>query len=368
MSTPEEKADLDIRFVLSRDPAPGDRALVAAHGMSALPPLARLLLEDRPIREAERCEALLKAVLGSLFSNGVSGAQARDIAAFQKQIGFILKYKSYTIKAATPLGYSIFLQNHRQGFSFQQHVTHKTEVFHILQPLPGGFVFLCSFDEWDGVYDPDAFAAWLSGGADPRYDAFCFTPEPGDVFVIDKLRVVHTVVGCILEEFATVSTDMVDRLHDQNRGRAIPSEFSRVFADQQLAAVAPPSSHRQVFMKEQGGGIQALESESCAGGNVTHLTCTSMNIAWHEVQPGAAGDLFDMGGRAASLYVTAGSGRLLIGEPGELEAPHPPGLDIAKGDLLMIAPGMRFGFVNTGADTLNVSEHRLPPAVAFEAE
>ena len=40
-----------------------------------------------------------------------------------------MKYKSYAVKAATPLGYSIFLQNQGQGFSFQQHLVHKLEGF-----------------------------------------------------------------------------------------------------------------------------------------------------------------------------------------------------------------------------------------------
>jgi len=39
------------------------------------------------------------------------------------------------------------------------------------------------------------------------------------VFIISELGVVHTVMGCVLEEYATVSTDMVERLHDQNIGR-----------------------------------------------------------------------------------------------------------------------------------------------------
>ncbi len=61
-------------------------------------------------------------------------------------------------------------------------------------------------------------------------------PRPGDVIVIDKLSVVHSVVGCVLAEFATVSTDMVDRLHDQNEGAPIPAEFTRAFSEERIRA------------------------------------------------------------------------------------------------------------------------------------
>ena len=46
-------------------------------------------------------------------------------------------------------------------------------------------------------------------------------PAPGDVMVIDDLGVVHAVIGCVLEEYATTSNDAVLRLHDQNVGEAV---------------------------------------------------------------------------------------------------------------------------------------------------
>src|SRR5215510_1718963 len=155
-------------------------------GLDALPALGRHLTADAPIEVAERYEAVLKSILLEQLAGGVPGSTARRVARFQQEIGFLFKYKSYAVKCATPLGYSVFFQRPGEGFSFQRHVTRKTEVFHILEVLPGGSV--------------------------PRYDAFRFDVRPGDVFVIDQLNVVHTVIGCVLEEFATVSTDMVDRL------------------------------------------------------------------------------------------------------------------------------------------------------------
>ena len=84
-------------------------------------------------------------------------------------------------------------------------MTHKTEIFYILDVQPGGFVFLCDFADWQRIYRRDTFLAWLNGARDERYERFKFVPRPGDVVVIDRLNVVHSVVGCVLAEFATVS-------------------------------------------------------------------------------------------------------------------------------------------------------------------
>ena len=71
-------------------------------------------------------------------------------------------------------------------------------------------------------------------------------PKPGDVIVIDRLNVVHAVLGCVLAEFATVSTDMVDRLHDQNAGRPTPAEFTRAFSEAGIANITWPTEANEV--------------------------------------------------------------------------------------------------------------------------
>ncbi len=38
---------------------------------------------------------------------------------------------------------------------------------------------------------------------------------------VGQTKLVHTVIGCVLEEFATCSTDTVVRLFDQNTGQAV---------------------------------------------------------------------------------------------------------------------------------------------------
>ena len=217
-------------------------------GIRSLPVLVEFLHEDLPIERTERLEALVKLVLRETLNGPISGEEARSIARFQKELGFVLKYKSYAIKASAPLGYSIFLQKDGEGFSFQRHVEHKLEVFHILSVKPGGYVFLCDFEDWKRSYTKDSFERWLAGENNPAYDRYKFVPAPGDVFVISTLGVVHTVVGCVLEEFATVSTDMVDRLHDQNAGKKIPADFTRAFAEdgppEDRTAVAEPTGKR----------------------------------------------------------------------------------------------------------------------------
>src|SRR5204862_2595630 len=183
--------------------------------------LVEHLRADSPIDVLEQFERKLKERLSVELAAPITGDRIREVASFQAHLGFLLKYKSYAVKAASPLGYSVFLQRRGEGFSFQRHITHKTEIFYILDVLPGGFVFLCDFDDWKRIYNRDSFLAWMNGAPDSRYERFRFVPEPGDVIVIDKVSVVHSVVGCVLADFATVSTDMVNRLHDQSEGRPI---------------------------------------------------------------------------------------------------------------------------------------------------
>src|SRR5436190_1427442 len=73
-------------------------------GIDLLPALVERLTSDLPIDALERLEALVKAILGAACSRGATGAEARAIAEFQQRVGFLLKYKSYAVKCANPLG------------------------------------------------------------------------------------------------------------------------------------------------------------------------------------------------------------------------------------------------------------------------
>ena len=169
-----------------------------ASALEQLEELRAPLTSDMPIAALERHEESWKHALSELLCSPLTGSQARAVAAFQRDVGLLPKYKSYAIKASSPLGYSVFLQRPGEGFSFQQHVTHKTEIFYILDVLQGGFVFLCDFEDWQRIYDGESFLAWMNGALDSRYERFRFVPQPGDVIVIEKLSVVHSVVGCVL--------------------------------------------------------------------------------------------------------------------------------------------------------------------------
>ena len=328
--------------------------------------LADALRADSPIAVLEQSERQLKEVLSRELAGPLDGPRIRALASFQRDLGFLLKYKSYAVKAASPLGYSVFLQRPGEGFSFQQHLTHKTEIFYILDVLPGGFVFLCDFADWQRIYERDTFMAWLGGARDDRYERFKFVPRPGDVIVIDRLSVVHSVAGCVLVEFATVSTDMVDRLHDQNEGRGIPPEFTRAFSEDRIARLVAPETAHQVTLGPSGWSRTEIASHAIRGGRKTTLGdderfCASLI----HVDAGGQSEVVSSPDRAISVHVVSGAGQLLLGTVDEMRGGSPPALAARAGDLFLIAPHAHYAFVNSGDAALVVAEHRIAPAVAF---
>lgn len=326
--------------------------------------LIERLRADSPIDVIEQAERDLKQHLQDTLAGPLDGGAIRALASLQQQIGFLPKYKSYAVKAASPLGYSVFLQRPGEGFSFQQHVVHKTELFYVLDVLPGGYVFLCDYEEWRRIYDRDAFQAWLGGKPDARYERWKLVPQPGDVIVIDKLNVVHSVIGCTLVEFATVSTDMVDRLYDQNQGRTIPAEFTRPFTEDRLRRLSWPEVSQRVTF-EGGWRRDTIPSHRVKGGVRTVFDDGPVGAASFRIDPGAESDLSMDPERATSLHVVGGTGRLVLGEAAEVQRSSPPALAARGGDLFFVAPGAHYGFVNDAATPLTVAEHRIPLAVAF---
>jgi mannose-6-phosphate isomerase-like protein (cupin superfamily) len=328
--------------------------------------LVDALRADSPIATLEAAERRLKSVLQQELARPLDGDHIRSLAAFQQGLGFLLKYKSYAVKAASPLGYSVFLQRPGEGFSFQQHVTHKTEIFYILDVLPGGFVFLCDFDDWKRTYDRDSFLAWMNGAPDARYERFRFVPQPGDVIVIDRLSVVHSVVGCVLAEFATVSTDMVDRLHDQNEGRSIPREFTRAFSESRIRSLAWPERSRRVTLEPSGWSRSDVPSRQVQGGQQTDFgNDDRFSASVFRIEPGARSATSTIPDRATCLHVATGSGRLLLGTQEELRRASPPALNAKAGDLFLVAPGAHYAIVNDTRQPLVVARHEIPPDVAF---
>jgi mannose-6-phosphate isomerase-like protein (cupin superfamily) len=328
--------------------------------------LVDALRADSPIAVLEQSERQLKEILTRELAAPLDGPRIRALASFQRDLGFLLKYKSYAVKAASPLGYSVFLQQPGEGFSFQQHVTHKTEIFCILDVLPGGFVFLCDFADWQRLYQRDTFLAWLNGARDERYERFRFVPRPGDVIVIDHLNVVHTVVGCVLAEFATVSTDMVDRLHDQNEGRPIPAEFTRASCEQRIRRLVWPETSSRVTLGPSGWTRAEIPSHAIRGGRKTTLGDDErFSASLIRIEAGGKSEVVSSPDRAISVHVASGTGQLLLGTADEIHGAPPPAIAARAGDLFLIAPHAHYAFVNGGATPLVVAEHRISPAVAF---
>jgi hypothetical protein len=358
MDTPGSRATIDA--VVAGTMSAEEAAAKLDAGVVALPALADYLSQDLPIDALERIEALLKAVLGAACAGPLSGAEARAIALFQQQVGFLLKYKPYAVKCANPLGYSLFLQNPGEGFSFQRHTEHKVEVFHVVDVHPGGYAFVCDYAAWQEVFEPESFARWLGGAPDERYDRFRHELEPGDVLVIDELNVVHTVIGCVVEEFATVSTDMVDRLYDQNSRTEIPGEFDRGFVRARLEELSYPASSRVVY----GPGRGPVPSVPVEGGSVRVLADSFVTARAYTIDAGATGPSLTDVDRAASVYVTGGAGSIVITADGEQPGEVEP-IAVAAGDLLTIVPGVSYRPTSTGGSPLTFSEHRIAPSVAF---
>ncbi|HEX9983778.1 MAG TPA: cupin domain-containing protein [Thermoanaerobaculia bacterium] len=325
-----------------------------ARELETLATLVPELRADRSIDETEGLERRLKTLLLQALRPPVSAATARRIAELQNAIGFIPKFKSYSIKASLPLGYSVFLHNEREGFSFQQHTSHKVEVFHILEAMPGAYVFLCPYPEWQKVYDPSRFGAWMNGEADPALDCFRFTPRPGDVFRIDQLGIVHTVIGCILEEFANTSTDMVDRLHDQNAGRRIPPSFSREYMEERIASIVLPEESCHVL---SDGTRVPLDVERFEGGHLTTISPAPLVALRGTLEPHGSTPTWQHPEVAATLHIWAGSGELVLGD----EAPLP----VTPNSVFLIPPTVPYRLVNGGESPLQWSEQRLPLEQAF---
>ncbi len=176
--------------------------------------LVDALQQDQPYGDVERLEFEIRAHIRRMaYAN-----QAREVAELVKRIGFLLKYKPYGVKCSTLLGYSVFFLHEKEGFSFQRHAVHKTELFHFVDVLPGGYVFVGEQTDIVEATKRGTMQDWWQG-KNNAFDRFVRVPTPGDAFEIERTGIVHTAIGCVLEEYANVSTDMVERLFDQNAGR-----------------------------------------------------------------------------------------------------------------------------------------------------
>jgi hypothetical protein len=349
--------------------SPSEGADAIAANVDNLTILARHIARDARIDVLERLEAVYKDLLAR-YAIEPNGATALAVARFQKDIGFLLKYKPYAVKCASPLGYSIFLQNQGAGFSFQRHRVHKVEVFHILATKSGAYVFLCSFRDWERNYEPHAFTEWLNGRPDKRYDRFRYRPRPGDVIAIDQLNIVHAILGCVVEEFATASTDMVDRLHNQNSRSRIPSGFDRAFAISHLSALEYPRESRVVTGLAQG--LRALQHSrpvpriQASGGSVRVLSEDFLGARHYDISPGLSGAVTVDHARITSVFVSTGRGAISVGDHDDVAGDNPGvDIDVAAGNVLTILPGSHYRARAHPGFALGYSTHQIAPEVAL---
>jgi hypothetical protein len=337
----------------------------AEAGLEQLDALVEPLRTDAPIGEVERHEETLKRVLGAVFERGATADEGRRIAAFQRDVGLIMKYKPYAVKASTPLGFSLFLQEPRQGFSFQKHSVRKVEAFHILEVDADSYVFLAPWSEWQRVYEPVRFQRWLDGATDEAYERFRLRPSVGDIYLITDRETVHTVIGCRIEEYASVSVDVVERLHDQNRGAPLPAKFTRENTLRELAAVHQPGNHRSVH---PDGRIAPASLEEPLPGvrRSTLVDCPELQATVWKLAPGTTTPILDVDrDRAVQLYVSSGSSRVAVGARREIADGRIAGIGVECPGTAMIAPGLSFTISNASNRPLVVSMHavRWRPAI-----
>lgn len=150
----------------------------------------------------------------------------QDLLDLTKEVGFLFKQKSYGVKCSLPTGYSIFLFNPNEGFSYQRHESFKIELFHFLKPDNLTFCYLAPYNkflETNKQQGLDKFHLTKIGS----HEKHCINPKSGDVVLVKNIGDVHTVIGGIFEEFANTSLDHVTRLYDQNKDRVIRFEERR---------------------------------------------------------------------------------------------------------------------------------------------
>src|SRR5262245_1702283 len=203
---------------------------------------ATLARPDR-IETVERIEGVAKRWWDDVLRPGASVTtdEAVLFARFFATVGFFHKYKPYGVKIASPFGYSLFDLHDGEGFSFQVHIEPKYEAFHILRTKTRSLIYVGSVPEWNAVGDRWARGMWA--GEDVPDPVAVWRPTVGDTTAIVETETVHSVLGCVLEEFAGCSVDAVERLYDPYPRANLELAADHVSARDLLlsSASAPPT-------------------------------------------------------------------------------------------------------------------------------
>jgi hypothetical protein len=327
--------------------------------------LVASLGRDQSIASAESTEDQLKRHVRRLISSGPGSAGYSIAATALADVGLIPKFKSYAIKAANPTGYSIFLQNPGKGFSFQLHPVPKFELFHILATRGFSRVFKMPHALWEEVFEPARIEAWIAGKEDPELDAYAVEPRPGDLFTVESVTDVHTVLGCLVEEFATNSTDLVLRLHDQNAGLQIPTNFSRSQMEEELEALPDVSPSRFWFLSDRGWANQEVQPRYTPGASHWEVQCGPLTAGWLHLEPEKSTQLSCPDGHLLFARIFAGSARIRFRE--RRDAPG-QGVEYHAGACFVLLPGESAVIEAKGTRELQLSLHRAPVDLALGTE
>jgi hypothetical protein len=202
------------------DPERPRRQSVAAgrEDGSSIERALEILAIPQPQETVEAIEAALKCHWRAALDRSSTWETASAFSTAFHRLGFLCKYKSYGVKFSSPFGYSLFTLHDGKGFSVQVHQTAKVEAFHVFRCHDTAYAILSSERDWHATR-AEFLSEWSAGVLEDG--PVGFRPRAGDVMVIDDLGVVHAVIGCVLEEYATTSNDAVLRLHDQNAGAEV---------------------------------------------------------------------------------------------------------------------------------------------------
>jgi hypothetical protein len=208
-----------------------DLGSVDRESPDAVKAFQQALSSPADIAVVEHIEGLMKQLWPDVLCPGGKFDERNAFACskFFSEVGFLFKYKPYGVKIASPFGYSLFDLKNGQGFSFQMHVEPKLEAFHFLLPKNHSLVYISSREEWLHEGESWARAALVDKALVP-HPPFVRQPKSGDVIQVLTTEVVHAVLGCVLEEYASCSVDAVERLLDQNARSSfsLPTEHTDV--------------------------------------------------------------------------------------------------------------------------------------------
>jgi len=335
-------------------PPSGQRALQLAE-------LVERLFCGGSVAEVEASETQLKAIILSLLADGVGSDSYSQAASALGAVGLVPKIKSYAVKAASPTGYAIFLQDPGRGFSFQIHPVPKFELFHTLGSRGFSRVFKMPYRVWKEAYEPARMERWLLGSADDALDRFAVVPEPGDVFTVESTEDVHTVLGCLVEEFATNSTDLVHRLHDQNQHLTVPNK-SRDSVDSELLNLPVVEPRRRWWLdgdQWKSKPMQPLLGDGCRSWSVS---CGPLVATWLRLNRNGVYRLRCDSDRLLFGRVFSGTASFSFQE----NSRRPAGGDIRKGSCFALLPGESAHLINGGMEELAISLHHSPIGLALQ--